>query len=170
MTDSPQHPQHPQLLTLRPFADADIDLFAAWLRRPHVWPWFGPDEADWLDEVANRRDKYAWLHHYIAEYQGRAVGFAQYYDYATGGETWFRAADMSRVYGIDYLLGEADVLRRGLGKALVSSIVALAARQTPARLLEAQAHTDNLASRRTLLACGFAHDQTCDCYVFTVKG
>lgn len=145
--------QKPAALRLREFSDADIGLLDRWLDAPHVRPWF-TDKAAWMSEFRGRRDL-PWLHHFIVELDGRAIGLVQYYTYADGGETWYDGADMDGVYGVDYLLGEAELLGQGLGKAMLGLLTDTVRAVSGARIILADADPKNLTSRRTLLACGF---------------
>lgn len=60
--------------------------------------------ARWLDLWNWRRnDEFIWVHHFIVEVEGTAIGVCQYYDYALGGETWHNRADVKEAYSINYM-------------------------------------------------------------------
>ena len=142
---------------LRPFADADLPMLAAWLAQPHVAPWFTPAE-DWLNEVRGRRGRYAFLRDRILMVDGQAVGFGQHYPYAAGGEHWQGALPLAGTHSIDYLLGDPRYLRRGLGTRAVRLLAGGVFSQPDAQRVIVRPEAENIASCRTLLAAGFAYD------------
>ena len=66
-------------LLLRPFFDDDMSLLERWLRAEHVKPWYENPE-EWLEEIRERHDEFRFITHLIAEADGKAIGFCQYYD------------------------------------------------------------------------------------------
>lgn len=63
------------MLRLREMTLADLPLFQKWLAAPHVARWYR-DPEDWVAEVAGQDGEYRWIHHFIAEADGRPVGLA----------------------------------------------------------------------------------------------
>ena len=102
-------------LKLRPFGDGDVSLFRKWLFLPHVAEWYKyPDER--LKEIHGRDGEFAWIRRFIAEVDGAAVGFCQYYDCFDNHErkpweiddTWdYEKTDApNKKFCVDYMLGE----------------------------------------------------------------
>lgn len=144
-------------IRLRPFEDSDLPRFAAWLRAPHVAPWYAPAEA-WLAEVENRRGAYAFIRHFIITADGAPIGFCQHYPYWLGGETWHGGVPPQGSYSIDYLIGDPASLRKGYGAQAIRLLAREALAMPQAARVIAQPDGPNAASRRALLAAGFSFD------------
>lgn len=152
-------------LTLRAFSDGDVPLFTKWLHADHAACWYSPAEG-WLEEVAQRMDKYRWITHFIAVYDGIDIGFCQYYPYEKGGENWHGTIDTRGTYSIDYLLGEPAYLKQGLGAAMVQSLMDKVFSLPDAKQIIVQPESENVASCNTLLSAGFTYDSKNSLYVF----
>ncbi len=145
------------IITLREFTDADMPLFKTWLYAPHVAKWYR-DPKDWIHEIEKRRHEFSWLHHFMADQGGRSIGFCQYYACADAGEAWYGGTDIDGTYSIDYLIGEASFLGKGLGRAMIGELIRLIRAKPGARRIIVQPEPENTASCRTLLSCGFGFD------------
>lgn len=156
-------------LTLRAFSDADVPRLTRWLAQPHVAQWYA-HPADWIREVENRNGAFRFIRHLIAEVDGTPVGFCQYYRYVDGGETWYGGNDPAGAYSIDYLIGETRFLRKGYGKRIVREMASLIAECDDAKRVIVQPEKENRISRRTLLACGFLLDESCDVFALELPG
>ncbi len=154
-------------ISLRPLEDKDIPLFKEWLYRPHVAKWYESPQ-DWITEVENRHGKFSWLHHFIVEADGKPIGFCQYYHYRDGSETWHGKVQTDGTYSIDYMIGEADFLRRGIGKTIVTSLVNTIRTIAGAARVIVQPDENNKPSANTLLSCGFTCDTANGIYVRTL--
>lgn len=149
-------------LTLRPFEDADIALMERWLYTPHVARWYKhPDH--WLNELHQRHGAFSFLTHFIAEAEGKPIGFCQYYDtfYAQEHEVWNDEWDVSEkpgsIFSIDYLIGEPEFLRRGYGRQMILQMLEKL-RKAGAKTVIVEPEEENAASGGALTACGFAFD------------
>lgn len=136
-----------RLITLRSFADSACP-------EPHAAAWFR-HPSDWVSEVEKREGDFRWLHHIIAEAHGDPVGFCQYCEYVDGGEGWYGSTDIDGADSIDYLIGEAAYLNKGLGKAIVLELVARITAGDNAGCVIVQPEPENRASGNTLLSYGF---------------
>jgi RimJ/RimL family protein N-acetyltransferase len=143
------------MLELRPMTCGDLPLFQKWLHAPHVAKWYH-DPDDWMAEVKQQDGAFSWIRHFIAETDGRPVGFCQYYAAKDSDEEWLRALGVGGTYSIDYLIGEADALRRGYGRQIVARLTDEILRLSDARRIAAAPERENAASRALLCACGFA--------------
>lgn len=148
---------------LRVFEDKDLSLFKQWLYKGHVAKWYTEPE-DWIDEIEKRNDDFNWVHHFIVEVEGVAIGFCQYYDYALGGETWHNRADVKGAYSIDYMIGENDYLGKGFGTNIVIALVEEIKANTDAKKIIVQPESNNQVSRKTLLSADFLYDAENDVY------
>ncbi len=152
-----------KLCKLRAFEDKDIDLFREWLYREHVAKWYiHPDS--WLDEISKRHTEYSFVKHFIVEKGGKPVGFCQFYDYALGGETWHGDREIASAYSIDYMIGEVDCLRQGLGTSIVRELLEKIRSTTDAKIVIVQPEPENTASRNTLLSAGLCYDEQNDVF------
>ena len=152
------------MLTLTKIADGDIALLKRWLYTPHVKRWYH-EPLEWLSEVEQRSGAFRWIHHYIAELDGRKIGFCQYYDCADSDESWDGYKQLRGTYSLDYLIGEADCLGKGLGKQLLLSLVEIIRALPDAERIIVQPERENSASRGLLRSCGFSCDESCDVFV-----
>ncbi|UQZ88081.1 N-acetyltransferase [Deltaproteobacteria bacterium Smac51] len=150
-------------LSLRPFTASDMPLMESWLKAAHVRPWFGEPEG-WLAEIRNADGRIEAISHFIAEVECRPVGFAQYYDCFRfrGGYPWDNEPE--GVFGLDFMIGEADFIGLGLGRRLVGLISELASQETGAVSLFADPDPGNVVSVKSLLANGFILDEKTGLY------
>lgn len=155
-------------IMLRELGDEDVALFSRWLYAPHVARWYEQPEA-WMDEVNNRHGKYDWIHQRIAMHGGKAIGFGQYYAYICSGEDWHGKAEVDGTYSIDYMIGEADYLRRGLGKQIVMGLVREVERIEGARRIIVQPEPENRASCQSLVSSGFVFDEVNEIYRYEIR-
>src|SRR5262249_37024287 len=88
--------------------DTDRATIDEWLTRPHVteWGWEGPIEE--LDSA------------FVAELDGRAVGFIQ--SYVVMGEWWPNETDPG-ARGVDLFLADAALVGTGAGTAMLRQFV-----------------------------------------------
>ena len=145
-------------MRVREFHKEDITLFNRWLYMPHVSQWYHEPQ-DWLYEVEDKNGEYTWINHYIVEEHGKEIGFCQYYEYSNSGETWHGTVEVRGTYSIDYMIGEPDYLRKGIGRQIVLSLVELIRKEGDAKRIIVQPELENEASCRTLLASGFTYDE-----------
>ncbi|MBE6023440.1 MAG: acetyltransferase [Cellulosilyticum sp.] len=148
---------------LRAFKDQDLSLFKQWLNKEHVAQWYTEPD-DWIYEIEKRNDEFNWLHHFIVEVEGVAIGFCQYYDYALSGETWHNRADVKEAYSIDYMIGEEKYLGKGFGTGIVFALAEEVKANTDAKKIIVQPDSKNQISRNTLLAANFQYDEENDVY------
>jgi RimJ/RimL family protein N-acetyltransferase len=136
---------------------ADLDLVARWLTAAHVARWYLAGSS--VDrEVEDLRLSIAGeggVHPRVVCEDDLAIGWCQWYlcgddpDWAT--EIGAGPGDV----GIDYAIGEAACVGRGVGTALVAGLVRLVRREHPAAGVTADPDERNIASRRVLEKNGF---------------
>lgn len=155
---------HQANLVLRPLVTGDIVAVENWLQLEHVRPWYSQPE-DWLRELRARDGEFSFVRHLIACLEEKAIGFCQYYRCEDSGEVEYRHYWQYGTYSIDYLIGDPTCVGRGLGKSLVGKLVDMVFFQTNAEAIVAQPDPENVASRATLTANGFALDRERDVFV-----
>lgn len=107
--------------------DADYELMVKWRNLPHVWRWWDPDLP--ARTLASIKEEYlpdtlpgAASTACIVERRGEPIGFVQYYRWVSYGS---EAAEIGipfddRSYGLDILIGEPDLIHKGLGTKVVT--------------------------------------------------
>lgn len=144
---------------LRNFQDTDYALMEVWLARPHVAKWYKHPE-HWLNELENRRTMFSFITHFIVELDGQPIGFCQYYDthFAQEHEVWHDEWQVSEklgeVYSIDYLIGEPQYLKQGIGKQIIKLLIERIW-QLGAQEIIVEPEAENIASNKSLEANGF---------------
>lgn len=150
------------MISFRRVTRDDFGLLARWLAEPHVhrWWWheFTPEAVErdfgpWVDGLEPGEDHLALL-------DGRPVGLVQMVRFDDDPES---VEEMRAVYPVpagayevDYLIGEPDLVGRGLGTAVITAFVErLWATQPDATCIVVPVASANGASWRMLLKCGF---------------
>lgn len=154
-------------LKLREFRDDDIPLFKKWLYVYHVSKWY-EEPLEWIEEVEGRVSDFSWIHHYIVEYNQCAIGFCQYYEYCNSGEVWHKDVEIDGTYSIDYLIGEKEFLKRGLGKGIINELLNLVRLIPNAKRIIVQPDSENAASCNTLLSSGFEFIESKELYLINI--
>lgn len=147
------------MLELRLLEDTDFNLVEKWLNKEHVKKWYeiprlGITIENWMSEIKAYRGKFRWITYFIVLLDDYPIGFCLYYRCIDSDEE-HGSLPMSGSYGIDYLIGEEAYVRKGLGKQLVSMIVNRIFSIPDAQIVTADIDPNNIASRQTLLTCGF---------------
>ncbi len=150
-------------LGFHPLQATDLGLLASWLSRPHVEQWWkepsdrGAVEARYLPLV----DGSDPTEGFIVVVDRQPIGFVQRYRIDDDPE-WresIRCAlgESSDVgIGVDYLIGEADLIGRGVGQQVISTFVEASwARYPDADRVVVAVQQNNAASWKSLEASGF---------------
>lgn len=145
-------------LTLRAMSDGDLPLVSRWLAEPHVGRWYvaGSSVDAELDDVRHSVLGEQPVEVLLVLERDRPIGWCQWY-LCDDDPDW--AAEVEAAVGdvaIDYAIGEPDALGRGLGTALVATLVAYVRRRHPAAGVIADPEAANAASRRVLEKNGFS--------------
>jgi aminoglycoside 6'-N-acetyltransferase len=108
---------------------ADRALHVEWRNRPHVREWWDPDDPPYTPErlevdygAALRGEAPDQLA--VIEYRGVAAGFVQFYPWAPYADELARM-DLSLpdgAWSLDILIGEPDLLGRGIGPRTVRAV------------------------------------------------
>ena len=111
-------------LNFRPMTADDLPLVRGWLEAPHVQPWWSPSDYDTDVLPAVRGDEA--IEPWILVIDGRDSGYFQMYDIAI--DEPYRAACATvgvdaGTAGMDYLLGDAEIIGQGVGSAAIDTFV-----------------------------------------------
>jgi len=105
--------------TFRPMTAGDLPLIGRWLAEPHVRLWWGdPDQQYTL--VSGDLDEPA-MDQYIVSAGATPFGYLQCYD-LTAWNSGF-GVHPKGTRGIDLFIGEADMIERGHGSAMIRAFV-----------------------------------------------
>lgn len=150
-----------QPLRLRPMTLNDLPMVATWMRRPHVAEWWSDDPTGELADMSNELRAGGPTVYCIIELDDRPVGLLFRYRIDAYGEyvEELAAANVDlpeRAWSMDYLIGEQDVVGRGVGTAMVRAACEdLWRSDERASCLLVPVHADNVRSWRVLEKCGF---------------
>ena len=109
-------------LSFRPLTRADFPVLCLWIAAPHVAQWWREDPSPSAVERAYGPavDGQDPTEMFVVALGGRDVGFVQRY-LLDDHPDWSAALGITDAAGIDYLLGETDVVGTGVGSAMVDA-------------------------------------------------
>lgn len=144
-------------VALRPMTRGDLPDVARWRSAEHVRRWFAgaADLAAVTERYGPRIDGAVPTRMWVVEANGRSIGFCQ--DYVVRDHPDFAqlTPDPDAV-AVDYAIGEAGFVGRGLGTRLVWAwLLSAAARHREVTSFFASPDHRNVASLRILQKCGF---------------
>ena len=106
-------------MNLRPATIRDLELLKYWDKQQHVIDNVGVDVWDWENDLLRQVD---WCELYIAEHQGKSIGFIQILDpYRDEEAYWGEVSDNLRA--IDIWIGEKQDLGKGYGSVMMKIAV-----------------------------------------------
>ncbi|SMH28424.1 GNAT family N-acetyltransferase [Mesorhizobium australicum] len=101
----------------RAVEEADLPLLGTWLRQPHVAEWWGdPDKG--IAEIRQAMEEVS-VEPLIVELNGRPVAYLQSYDPHMEDDHPYQDQPFGTL-GIDISIGEADLLGKGHGSAIIA--------------------------------------------------
>jgi aminoglycoside 6'-N-acetyltransferase len=137
----------------RPLTKSDLPRIAAWLALPHVARWW-PDPERHISWIKAGLQE-PWIEPYLIVLAGRPIGYLQCYDPNQEPDGPWRG-EPEGTRGLDVFVGEAGVLGRGHGAALLRQFSdGLLTRPEITRIIVDPA-MDNHISIRAFAAAGFA--------------
>ena len=145
------------IYAFRPMASADLPLIRQWLAHPHVREWWG-DPAEQFALVSGDLDEPA-MDQYIVSTEGRAFGYLQCYDLTAWNSGFGAQPEGTR--GIDLFIGEADMIERGHGAALIRAYVEGRLRGGTPRMVT-DPDPKNVRALRAYEKAGFRRDRMVD--------
>ena len=144
-----------------PLRSSDLPSLAAWLSRPHVALW-------WREpfDLVSVEQNYGPLAEgvdptegFIVHFGDRPIGYVQRYlidEHPEWRETIRGALGHAGGIGIDYLIGEPDLVGRGVGRRLIPRFVDASWKRYPsANRIAVALQQENIASWKALEAAGF---------------
>jgi aminoglycoside 6'-N-acetyltransferase len=137
------------MIEFRPIAGSDAPRLQSWLEREHVALW-------WRDESAD--DHLDPNEHFVIELDGEPIGMIQTYLVDDYPEWQSVVGDEPDVAGVDLLIGEEDMVGRGLGPQVLAQFareVVFARPETTAVI--ATVEEGNRRSWRAFEKAGFRH-------------
>jgi aminoglycoside 6'-N-acetyltransferase len=148
-------------LSFVPLQSSDLPGLATWLARPHVSRWWREPS-----DLASVKENYGPLAEgldptegFIVHFSGRPIGYVQRYlidEDPDWRETLHRAVAQASGIGIDYLIGERDLIGRGVGRRMISRFVSSSWNRYPsAERIVVALQQENIASWKALEASGF---------------
>lgn len=152
------------MIRLKKMIAEDFPIFKKWLAVPHVAKWYHEPQ-DWIAEAEKQDGEFRWIHHFIVEFDGEPVGFCQYYACKDSEELREGYTALGGSYSIDYMIGEPEYLRRGIGKQIVAELTDKIKMHSDAKRIVVQPEPENKASCGLLLSCGFVLDAEKGIYV-----
>jgi aminoglycoside 6'-N-acetyltransferase len=108
------------MISLRPATEADVALLRHWDEQPHVIAADPNDDWGWEDELRWDPD---WREQFIAELDGRPIGFIQIIDPARE-ESHYWGEIEPNLRAIDIWIGEAADLSKGYGTTMMQMAIA----------------------------------------------
>lgn len=155
------------MIYLRKLKDEDISTVKNWIMQDYVSKWFG-DVSDWEKELKGRNDEFSFINHFIVEEDCKPIGFCQYYNWNSTVENDEEYEPVG-TFGIDYLIGSKELLRKGVGKEIVKIICdKIIESEVNVTQLVAdptiEVERKNIASIKTLEANGFHYDDKTETY------
>ena len=141
----------------RPMTSADLPLIRQWLAQPHVSEWWGDPEEQYV-LVSGDLDEPA-IDQYIVSTEGRAFGYLQCYDLTAWNSGFGAQPEGTR--GIDLFIGEADMIERGHGAALIRAYVEGRLRGGTPRMVT-DPDPKNVRALRAYEKAGFRRDRMVD--------
>ncbi len=108
------------MIHLRPAISGDAPLLRRWDKAPHVRAAKGDEDWAWETELA---DKASWKEPFIAELDGRPIGFLEIID-PSGDEEKYWGDVGSELRAVDIWIGEADCLGQGYGSEMMRQALA----------------------------------------------
>jgi aminoglycoside 6'-N-acetyltransferase len=141
------------VIEFRPLAEDDLPLVEEWLRRDHVARWWRDDIAESLAEYRAALEGREPTDHFMIVVDGCAIGMIQTYLVSDYPE-WEEVVQVGEgVAGVDLMIGEEELIGRGLGPQILSAFACLVA----APSIVATVEEPNRRSWRAFEKAGFRH-------------
>lgn len=152
--------------TFREVTTEDFDLLADWRRRPHVMKWWGTKSADELLEEFVREMADPNTERYVVSLTDpngvvRDFAFVQVCEASVAGDGWWPDATPG-TWAIDYLIGEPDLIGKGLGASLIKTFTDILFARPGTHTVSADPEPGNIASIRACEKAGYTQSGLVD--------
>jgi aminoglycoside 6'-N-acetyltransferase len=146
------------VIEFRPLGEEDLPLLRDWLRRDHVRLWWRDPIEEAVEECRVAIEGREPTAYYLIVLEGRPVGMIQTY-LASDYPEWEEIVQVGDgVAGVDLLIGEADLVGRGLGPRILAEFVRGVVFADPgATAVVATVEEPNRRSWRAFEKAGFRH-------------
>jgi aminoglycoside 6'-N-acetyltransferase len=143
------------VIEFEPLRKNDLPLVRGWLEREHVRRWWGAESLDHAEDALSGRDK---SEYFVIALDGRPVGMIQTYLVSDYPEWEQVVGPGEGLAGVDLLIGEEDVVGRGLGPQVLERFAqeVVFARATT-KAVVATVEGANRRSWRAFEKAGFRH-------------
>ncbi|MCC5788374.1 MAG: acetyltransferase [Opitutales bacterium] len=157
-------------ITLRPATTEDIPLLRHWDGRPHILAAKGDEDWQWEREIPR---SLPWREQYIAELNGRPIGFVQIID-PRAEETHYWGDVPEGRRAIDIWIGEKDGLGQGYGTEIMRQAIARCFADPSVKALLVDPMADNKRAHRFYERLGFRFLEKRrfgpdDCFVYQLE-
>ncbi len=151
-----------------PIRSSDLPSLAVWLARPHVSRWWR-EPSDLISVERNYGPLAEGVdptEGFIVHFRARPIGYVQRYlidEHPDWRAAIRRALGHAGGFGIDYLIGEPDLVGKGVGRRMISEFANASWERYPSasRIIVAL-QQDNIASWKALEAASFRRIWTGD--------
>jgi aminoglycoside 6'-N-acetyltransferase len=144
-----------ETFAFRPLEHTDLARLVEWLARPHVaawWPTPEHPEAEFFDDADPVR-------YFVALRDERAIGLVQLCQWSDAPDEAAAVGARPGEAGIDYLIGEPDLIGQGIGPAMLDAFLTGIVRADPKVIgVRVDVSVDNRRSCRCLEKLGFARE------------
>jgi aminoglycoside 6'-N-acetyltransferase len=146
------------VIEFRPLGEEDLPLLRDWLRRDHVRLWWRDPIEEAVEGCRVAIEGREPTAYYLIVLEGRPVGMIQTY-LASDYPEWEEIVQVGDgVAGVDLLIGEADLVGRGLGPRILAEFVRGVVFADPgATAVVATVEEPNRRSWRAFEKAGFRH-------------
>ncbi len=150
-------------LSIRTMSDAESEyqLLLKWLATPEVSEWYFNDKGVTLEGIKKKyRPRVLGTHHVhpcIIEFEGRPVGYIQFYETIHEHEYLAKKPVLREpdVYAIDMFLGEPDIFSQGIGSKSLKLMADYLAKEKGAQKIIIDPDTRNERAIRAYEKAGF---------------
>jgi aminoglycoside 6'-N-acetyltransferase len=137
----------------------DVALMARWLSDPRVLEFYegrdNPHDEPKVREVFIDDDAGGEEVRCICEWEGRPIGYIQFYPVDEEGEGCYDCGPGPLTYGVDLFIGEPECWGRGIGTALLRLVVDHVVERCGARRVVIDPVVTNVRAIRSYEKCGF---------------
>ncbi len=135
----------------------DVRQIHKWLSSPEVLKFYeGRDKSFNLEDVKrkffNRDDE---VNRCMVVYQGKEIGYIQYYPINTDTSNLSDYQGLKGVYGLDQFIGETEYWNKGIGTLLVTTMVDYLFNKKKASRIVMDPMTTNVRAIKCYEKCGF---------------
>jgi len=142
----------------RPLTAADLAMVRRWLAEPHVRRWWNDDWTTSLFGMVERGEPVPdCTDPFIVEHDGRPIGYIRAYWALRDPSGFWEGIEgvTAGTRGIDFLIGEPDMVNRKLGRAMIHAFAAKLFADPDVDRIVADPQRDNWPCNIALKRAGF---------------